>query len=80
MNWKSIREEKPLKNGLYVISVTFITEHKEDMLINAVAYYNTAQNKWFKHDPYAYKSVPSTQEEITEKVNAWIQDLGCYAG
>lgn len=80
MNWKSMREEKPLNNGLYVISVTLITEHKEGVLINSVAYYDAVQDKWFKHDPYDYKRVPSTQEEITEKVNAWIQDLGCNAG
>lgn len=68
MNWVKTNERLPeANNDYYVVSVTGPTN-----TFLAIAYYLKHDNKWY----YLDKGRPG--EEVVEKVNAWIENIGLY--
>ncbi|GET25890.1 hypothetical protein [Prolixibacter sp. NT017] len=77
MNWISYPANKPEKSGPYVVSISRPVENG-DYTFSYKAYYSAETDRWFKYNPFSDEK--DVLEEITFKINGWIQNLPAYLG
>lgn len=68
MNWIDTRNRLPIEgNNAYVVSVT-----RGNYTFKAIAYFVPDTEEWY----YSYRG--ERGDLITDRVNAWIENLGVY--
>jgi len=77
MQWESFPNGNPKQEGSYIVSVKVPYSFGE-RIFNDSAYYESKSNKWYKYD--AFNDKPNLEEEITQYIVGWIDDIGSYLG
>lgn len=74
MEWKSFPANVPTETGSYIVSIQRqLPTHQS--VFNDCAHWNAEEGRWLRYD--AYDSTISDQD-ITDEVTAWANDLGVF--